>query len=169
MKYNCTLLANVIYLYLYISIFISFKSSLFKFIFLNFNFWVHWYFCFLGFKEARVGSHSWWRHTWYTFLRFISGVTPLPVCMATTADDHFSHMYILTEVGCETRMEDLLLNSQTCTQHSGRLVLKVLYFKNYECLLKIQFFDGKTCLQLFVNWIKALYRRSSLKVLWSHL
>ena len=47
-------------------------------------------------------------------LRFISGMTPLPVYMASMAASHFPHMCVRAETGCQTRTGDLPLSSQTC-------------------------------------------------------
>ena len=78
--------------------FLGHKSSL----------WGTWYPCFellvtspLGFK-TRVGSLIWTlqRHTWYIYLRFTSGATPLPVYNASIAAGCLQQMHVSVEMGC---------------------------------------------------------------------
>ena len=45
-------------------------------------------------------------------LRFTSGVTPLPMYMASIVAGHFSYMHILAEIECWIWTTDFLLDSQ---------------------------------------------------------
>ena len=54
----------------------------------------------------------WSIHDIYS-LRFTSGVTPLPVYMASIVAGRFPHIHLSAEVGCRIRTTDLLLCSQT--------------------------------------------------------
>ena len=103
----------------------KFAAILF-FFFLNFcwahvHFWGHWYPCFgllltspLGFK-ARVGSALFELCGGVCdicSLRFTSGVTPLPVYIASIAAGHFPDMRVSAEVGCQIWTIDLLLGKR---------------------------------------------------------